>query len=240
MEVNIQQPINAIEDERMQQRPRQEETAPVRRYRVGSLSMGIALIVAGLAVILQTWLDVQTADILWLWWPVIFILLGCEILAYVFFVRNRHVRLQYDVFSILIVGMLGMICLGATVLSTTGLLQEVRHAVSSTEQSASLPDLNVKVDPQVKKVIVQSSRTSGIHLDTTTDKELHVFGSYRSDRLEEQQSYVANAVQVKTIGDVMYILVEEPPAKILYGGRGEIQLTVAVPAGLPSEVRSNY
>ncbi|OPA80101.1 hypothetical protein BVG16_04950 [Paenibacillus selenitireducens] len=240
MEVNIQQPINAIEEERLQQRPRQEETMPIRRFRVGSLSMGIALIGAGLGVLLQTWFDAETADILWLWWPVIFILLGCEILAYVLFARNRQVRLQYDVLSILIVGVLGMICLGATVLSTTGLLQEVRHAVGSTEQSASLPDLNMKLDPQVKKVIVQSNRTSGIHLDTTPDKEIHVFGTYRSDRIDEQQSYLANAVHVKPVGDVLYILVDEPPMKVMFGNRAEINLTVVVPTGIESEIRSNY
>lgn len=214
-------------------------TKPVRRFRVGSISMGVALVGAGVGIIAQQLANHEIADLIWLWWPIIFILLGSEILVYVLCFRKQQVRLHYDLMSVFIVGLLGMLCLGSTALSSTGMLQQIRYTVGSTQQVISLPDQNIAVGNVVKKVIVQSNRYQ-VQLDTTTDKAVHVFGTYRSDRMNEDAGFIAQAVQARTIGDTLYVVVNDPPRQATFGDEREIFVTIAVPAGLKHELRGHY
>lgn len=216
----------------------QEKPRPVKRWRVGSLSMAVALLGAGLYYLLQPWLHMEVFSLISMWWPVIFILLGCEILIYVILVNKENVRLQYDILSIFFVGILGTICLGLMTLSSTGILQEIQHAVGSTQQSASLPELNYSVSPQVKKVVVETNQPHRVHIDSTSDKNVHVFGEYRSDNLANEKSYMADAVQMKEVGDTLYVLIKEPPRKRFYDRGGlRLSLTIALPNTIKSEIR---
>ena len=80
--------------------------------RVGTLTLGIVLILMGAAFIAHLVMPVLSLRILLDFWPVVLILLGIETLASYFI--NKQDRLRYDVWSIVImIVLVGFsICMG--------------------------------------------------------------------------------------------------------------------------------
>jgi len=81
----------------------------MKRWRIGSLSMGLTLIASGILMLTSLIAKVDALKILLTFWPVILITLGAEILLHLFVRRDDDTRLRYDVFSIIFIGFLLMI-----------------------------------------------------------------------------------------------------------------------------------
>lgn len=209
-----------------------------KHWRVGSLSMGLALLLSGVLLLVSQWKGTDVWDIALLWWPVIFILLGVEILVYLFVARKGLARLRYDVFSIFIVGCLGMLCLMLATFSSLGLTQEVRQWIGSTERTIELPGLTAAVGQQVERLVVQTSHPYLVKVDTTSAAELHVVASYRTAMGQTGDGFTEEAMQLKEVGEVLYLFIKEPPRKPLFqAGYEHLEVTVMAPQHLQIEVR---
>lgn len=75
----------------------------MRQWRVGTLSMGLLLIAAGIIMILGKIISFNHIENIVKWWPVILILLGSEILANVYFSKDPQPKVKYDLLSIFFV-----------------------------------------------------------------------------------------------------------------------------------------
>jgi membrane-bound ClpP family serine protease len=84
----------------------------VRKWRVGTFSMGILLILVGALLLFGELNSMSTVKLIFTWWPVVLITLGFEVLAHVYFSREEHPKVQYDGFSIFIILVIIMISLG--------------------------------------------------------------------------------------------------------------------------------
>src|SRR4051812_33308619 len=91
-------------------------------WRVGTFSMGGSLLLLGIFLLLSQLIGIDFAHMLISWWPIIFVVLGLEILLYLFFAKRDNPVLRYDFLSIFFVGIIGMMGIGFTFLSTSGLL----------------------------------------------------------------------------------------------------------------------
>lgn len=215
----------------------------MKQWRVGTVSMGVALILFGSVLFVSQLRGAEAFETLIDWWPVIFVLLGLELLIYIGLSRMSQPVVKYDIFSILFVGFLCFVCLGAAVFTSTGLMQEVRFAISSVERAEPLPELEQQMPAGVKRVLVQNHNGFEIQVDKSTDPALHVFGTvhytfYEGDdglRLPE------SIVSVKTIGDTMYVTVNRPPHR--NGIRNDYPLmdvTVVLPENVQAEITGNH
>lgn len=72
----------------------------MRKWRVGTISMGILLIATGILLLLSEFQGYNGAALILRWWPVILIILGLEILAYLVFSREEQPRIRFDGLSI--------------------------------------------------------------------------------------------------------------------------------------------
>ncbi|UWG99285.1 DUF4097 domain-containing protein [Dehalobacter sp. DCM] len=75
----------------------------MRRWRVGTISMGILLIATGLLLLLSELNGINGARIIMRWWPVILIFLGIEVLAYLALSKSNgeeQPKLKFDGLSI--------------------------------------------------------------------------------------------------------------------------------------------
>jgi hypothetical protein len=75
----------------------------MRKWRVGTISMGLTLILVGCLLMMGQIQGYNGAQMIFEWWPVILISLGMEILAYVYFSKEENPKLKIDVLSIFIV-----------------------------------------------------------------------------------------------------------------------------------------
>ncbi|WP_433946485.1 hypothetical protein [Paenibacillus sp. SN-8-1] len=76
------------------------------KWRVGTVPMGISLLILGMVILFSDLYGYNGFTAAKAWWPIYFILLGLEIMAHSIFRRN--VRIQYDVISIFLIGVLSV------------------------------------------------------------------------------------------------------------------------------------
>lgn len=220
----------------------------MRKWRVGTLSMGVSLVLMGTVLFVSMWKGIAAFDTLIAWWPVAFILVGLEILFYVFTLRQENAVVYYDVFSILFVGFLFTACLGFAFLTSSGLLQEIRLAISETEETVELPVMQEAVNPAVKKIIVDAPN-GAVTVDKTAVREVHVMGRYErvasaaeeASRSAAEDRTTPSLVSTHAVGDVMYVSLRSPAAKRgLNSHYPRLNLTVVVPQDVQVEVRDRY
>ena len=75
----------------------------MRQFRVGTFSMGILLIAVGVLLLLGRFAGISSIKLILDFWPVILIILGIEILTYVFVSKEDQPKIKYDGLSIFII-----------------------------------------------------------------------------------------------------------------------------------------
>ena len=78
----------------------------MKRWRVGSLSMGIILVASGILLMLSLAAKIDVLHILLTFWPIILVCLGMEILLHLFMKKDDgiDVKIKYDILSVLFIG----------------------------------------------------------------------------------------------------------------------------------------
>jgi hypothetical protein len=212
----------------------------MKKWRVGTLSMGLTLILLGTILFISQWKGLQTFDAFIAWWPIVFVLLGLEILIYYMFAKKEGSALYYDVLSLFFVTVICIGCFGFTMLTSVGVLGEVRSMLGAVDVTQDLPAVDEAIGDGVKKIVVQSSDPN-MKIDKSSERKVHVFGTYRqrikshsaTPKLEKE-----GFVSTRTIGDTMYVqlkrLPQEQSINSLYPST---TVTVVVPQELQTEVR---
>jgi hypothetical protein len=105
--------------------------------------MGLLLVLTGLGLLLGQFYKVAVLNFSLKWWPVLFILLGVEVLLQNQFRKDEQSKLKYDIFSIIII--LSIVLTGLCLQSLTqlGLVERARTTISSqvftVQNSAEIP-----------------------------------------------------------------------------------------------------
>ncbi|WP_019155478.1 LiaF transmembrane domain-containing protein [Robertmurraya massiliosenegalensis] len=185
----------------------------VRTWRVGTISMGASLLFLGVFLLLSQFLDLSLMSILISWWPVILIVLGIEILLYLFVSRNEKPFLKYDFLSIFFVGIIGTVGIIFAVVSSLGLTDIAKDVISSEEQTVELPPLNQTIDQNIKRIVLKTDHENLV-VEGTKSQEVSMFGTYRATLPNGQDKRISNvedymSVQIK--GDTMYLQVKSLP-----------------------------
>jgi hypothetical protein len=193
--------------------------------------MGVSLIVLGAILFLSQWRGPQAFDWAFTWWPIVFILLGAEILIFLALSKGEQVRVKYDIFSIFFIGLLGSLCIGLTLLASTGVLGEIRHAVASVDQIKDVPELSRPVPQEVKRIVVQSADVQ-VRIERAAERDVHLFGTYRIVTSEERAEPEYDASQfaaIHTVGDTMYVTLKRLPEKrgiVSFSSRADLVLVL--------------
>ncbi|MED4602156.1 DUF5668 domain-containing protein [Paenibacillus validus] len=207
----------------------------MRKWRVGTLSMGLTLIGFGVLLFLSQWQGLGAFTSFIRWWPIVLVLLGLEILAYVFIAKKESEVIRYDWMSVLFVGVLFAGCFMFTMLTGLGVTDEVRKLVGEVEVTADLPELQEPVNPAIQKLVVQTSGEP-VRIDKTAERSMHLFGTYRT-RVQEGDRPTVDKEQfytVRTVGDTMYVQVKRPP---VYRGLNSVYPEMSVTLVLPQDVQ---
>ncbi|MCY6369908.1 DUF4097 family beta strand repeat-containing protein [Clostridium ganghwense] len=84
----------------------------MRKWRVGTISMGIMLIGTGIILLLSQITGINGAEKIIKWWPIILIILGLETLAYIYFSKEENPKVKMDVLSIISIIFILLVCSG--------------------------------------------------------------------------------------------------------------------------------
>ncbi|MBW9219154.1 hypothetical protein CI793_04305 [Anoxybacillus ayderensis] len=211
----------------------------MRKWRVGTVSMGASLILLGIVLFISQWKGMGAADIFASWWPFLLVLLGAEILVYLYFSKQENTLIKYDFLSIIFIGVLGSVAVLFVLLSSTGIWQEIRTVVSAETKVFHLPNVRQSVSPEMKRIVLQTG-SQPIVIEGGSNGEIQIFGTYQSlsaNDIKKQEDYVA----MNIVGDTMYITIKEMPRKEgLFHTVNAMTPTVVIPQHLSLEVRGNY
>lgn len=210
----------------------------MRTWRVGTVSMGASLLLLGVFVLLSQVLQwKESAFFLLAWWPVLFIILGAEILIYVWQSRQEAPAVKYDFFSILFIGMVGMFGLGMSFLSSTGLLEAAEKVVKAESSTDNLPAYYDSSLDGIRRVVVDAGGYP-LRIESTREKEIALFGTY-------QKEGAASAAKLETIsdyaliekrGDSIFITLKDLPYNRLETRAHIQQATLLIPEELSAEM----
>jgi hypothetical protein len=213
----------------------------MRTWRVGTFSMGASLVFLGLFLFLSRFLGFDLVHVMSAWWPILLIVLGIEILLYLFFSRQEKPILKYDFVSIIFVGLLGMAGILFATLSATGIMEKVVEVVAREEVSLELPDFSYKMDDSIKRVVLRTVDYQTT-IEATEEKEVSMFGTYRT-QTSKREKLLASAddyVYANQKGDTLYINVKTLPNESgpFYSHR-EVASTILIPKDVELEVISS-
>ncbi|MCM3168888.1 LiaF transmembrane domain-containing protein [Peribacillus frigoritolerans] len=212
----------------------------MRTWRVGTISMGISLVGLGLVLLVSQITDMNLTTILLSWWPLLFIILGAEILFYIYFSRKESSFVKYDILSILFVGLLGTTGIVLILLTSSGLMDQVRAAVNSEEKTVNLPGFNQKAGKGIQRVVLDTGPYP-LTIESGNDGEVSVFGTYGERVMEDADSSLKKAedyLLVERNGDTLYISFKDLPIQngLLDSGTMNLKATLIIPAELAVEI----
>jgi hypothetical protein len=210
----------------------------MRTWRVGTFSMGASLIFLGSFLFFSKFLGLELAEVLMAWWPVLLVVLGVEILVYLFLSKQEQPILKYDFLSIIFVGLIGTAGIVFAVLSSAGVMGKVEEVMAREVRSFDLPAFSYQTDESIKRVVV---RTVGYDMtvEATNSKEVSMFGTYRIESANKT-ALLKNAKDIVTAnqkGDTLYLNFKMLPDEMgLFNSQGMVAATVLVPNNVKLEV----
>ncbi|MCR2823437.1 LiaF transmembrane domain-containing protein [Lederbergia panacisoli] len=212
----------------------------MRTWRVGSFSMGGALVFLGVFLLLQQVLDWDPAVALLSWWPVLFIILGIEILVYLALFNKENSHVKYDFISIIFIGFIGTFGLAVALLQTVGLLDAANDYVSAEVKTMDLPKYEESMLDGITRVQVEAG-SYPLTIESTPSKKMTIFGTYKGDfgRDGIPVKEISDYALVEKQGDTLYIRFKEIPYKRYSRYIGFVDPTLLIPENINLEVNGD-
>lgn len=208
----------------------------MRQWRIGTVTMGLALVIMGVLLFISGANGKEFTNLFLAWWPLIFILLGIEVLLYPILFKKENSIVKYDVFSIFFIGILGTICIGLALLTSVGLLDEVQSTLSSVERTYDLPSVKHDVSNEIQRIVVQQGYNKQIDFNRTSDNEVQFFGTFRATTDESDQYSKLEESDIVTShvsGNTMYISIKDLPEERGFNSYySQMVATLIIPEGI--------
>ncbi|SET73184.1 hypothetical protein SAMN05421676_107110 [Salinibacillus kushneri] len=175
----------------------------MRQWRIGTFSMGLLLILLGVTLLVANFGNEKVVKMLLVWWPVILVVIGLEVLIYLFSSKEKMPFLKFDVLSIVFIGLIGFAGISFYMASSLGIVDEVKAAVSEEVHTGALPMTEHKVPDHIEKVVVFSDFARPEILAHKNDN-LVIFGSYKTT-MSDDAFESKDVAQIVEAGNTLYV-----------------------------------
>ena len=214
----------------------------MKKRRVGTFALGVFLIGLGGLFFYAQFNEKNALEIAATWWPLILVLLGLEVLWYVYTAKEEAPKIKYNFFSIFIIFLFLIVSMGVYGVSQIGLAPHLQARLSAQEfQLQTLPE-EVTLDETIKKIVLDVP-SSDLRLRTGTEDHVMIFGEAyvtAENRTMAEKLIAPKMLVDRKVGDTLYLSFNLPLAisnSAIYARIEEI--TLIVPADRSLEVKSN-
>ncbi|MBO8172496.1 MAG: hypothetical protein H0Z33_11445 [Bacillaceae bacterium] len=182
-----------------------------RTWRVGSISMGMLLIMLGIALFWGNFSDPHAAVRFVInGWPIVLIILGVEVLWQTYFAGENSPKIKYDVMSILMIFVIGSVSLVFYSIQSVGLLDKVEAAINTQDYVVEIPEQTVSLSPEIKRVVITSSRNGAVTVESTSEDRISVMEQVTVSSGSESEEELASLVRQQgmsehQVGDTLYL-----------------------------------
>lgn len=205
----------------------------MRTWRVGTFSMGLSLVFLGVFLLFTQLFDWQIVTVLKVWWPIILVILGIEILLYLFSSKQEKPYLSFDLFSIIIVGIIGTAGIAMVFLQSSGIMDIIEQGLKREEVTSDLPEFNYTMKDDIKRIVIESdNQQNPITIEGTNDDVLSLFGTYRAVQSKKKEVLKPeDYLLVSQKGDTLFIRLKQLPYRVseFYTDYASINTTILIP-----------
>ncbi len=211
----------------------------MRKWRVGSVSMGAALVFLGIFLLLAQFFNWDPAFAVLSWWPILFIILGIEIIVYLVKSKENKPHVQYDFLSIIFISFIGTAGIGMALFSSSGFLDMAEQLVKAEVRTVDLPKLEQASLEGVERIVVDAG-TYPLQIESTSGNELTMFGMYKERASSEEIliDQVEDYALVVNKGDTLYITLKDLPHQRYAGFYGDVEAKILIPSHIDVELNS--
>jgi hypothetical protein len=213
---------------------------------VGNLSSGIMFIILGVGLLASLLKGVEITEYIFKFWPVVLIILGFEIIAYVYFSKEEQSKVKYDVLSMFMIILVGIFSIGAYTIYSLDIMSKLSSCIHRQEYSTLINDQEIDLDNNIKKVIVDYPRHyTYATLDIKEGVNNKVIVSGKGTVLatsKEESENIINSSKIKSrkVGDNLYIEFEDlARAENLNSGVTWVEHTIFLPGNKNIEIEGN-
>ena len=208
----------------------------MRKWRVGTVSMGATLILLGVMLLLSSTSGMDATSIGVTWWPVLLIVLGGEVLVYLFTAKQEKPVVHYDFVSIFFIGILGTVGMALYTVASLGLVEEVKAQVSGERIEKPLPTLERSIAEEIRTIVVQAGQQP-LTIETNKSGEARLFGSYSTNVHKERDLTLEDIVQTNRVDDTLYVQLLNGPGEGNYSEGIRFSPILSLPYDVAVEVR---
>ncbi|NLO24576.1 MAG: hypothetical protein GX114_00315 [Clostridiales bacterium] len=214
----------------------------MRRWRVGTLSLGVLLIVLGVVMLAAQFKQVAILDMLLTWWPLILVLIGAEILAHVYTAKEQEPKVKYDGFSIFLIILIVFFSIGMYALTSTGVIEGIAWMVESRIVPVDIPSQRIGVDESLERIVVSAPR-GRLDVKKSSTSEIVVFGEAVVNASNEEEAKALaeqNRAITRREGDTLFVqLLSTTWSGDFKPGIREIRHTLMLPPHVRVEINGS-
>lgn len=206
--------------------------------------MGVLLLTLGILLLYAQFNSITAFDIINRWWPIVFLLLGSEIIAYTYLLKDNEQRIKYDFISILVIIFIVGAGIGLYTLSEFGLVERAKAALASQRYTLQIPEERIELENKIEKIILNSPLHTKMTVRTSKESAVSVHGTAYVNA--DSQNTANKLLQEKVItpreiGDTLYVAFNTPMSgsEMSYNAR-ITEITVFLPEDRIVEINSDY
>jgi hypothetical protein len=186
----------------------------MKTYRVGTISIGILFIFLGIGMLTNQFYDGSFVNVVFNWWPILLILLGTEILLYLWRrkANAENPKLSYDLASIFIIFVFGMVSIGLYTIQETGVLKVI-------QTNLQMKNYDIQTSPMVIDDVrgISTIKVIGnpmnLNLLSSEETMVTMYGSWDNiyaENEEKAHQLTSELLETERNGDTLFITINKP------------------------------
>jgi hypothetical protein len=192
----------------------------MKQRRVGTFSMGLLLLCTGIGLLYAQFQPALVASSVLKWWPIIFIILGIEVLAQNWLNKGEESKIKYDIFSILIIFFIVMAGIGLHAAGQVGLGNYIQENITSVQYSLQT-NHEIALDKNIQKIVIEAENGPRLKVRTGTGDSIqcNARASIRAQSEAQAQQVLQENTQLHTRrdGNTLYLNLRFSTANNCYG-----------------------
>lgn len=201
--------------------------------------MGLVLICTGISLFYAKINSKAVYDAVVKWWPLVFVILGLEVLILSCWMKDKGSPLKYDLFSIFIILAIVFCGLGLYSLDGVGATGKINNYLTSQEYRLKTRPSTIPVEPDIEKIVIDAP-FSDLKIQTSESSEIssYSYALARAASREAAQHLMNNGAQIVSSrsGKTLQISFNPPAADNIH----TTEYIVSIPENIDVELHNRY
>ncbi|MCY6958683.1 hypothetical protein [Clostridium brassicae] len=217
----------------------------MRQWRVGSITLGVTLILIGITCILGNIYDLTLVGKIIKWWPVILIIFGIEILVSNTLSEKNLGKLKFDGLSgfliLIILGISGVLFIGSHIFNFNKEGINIRGFNNINYKFESKFTKQQVIDPKTAKKLIISSDLANINLEKSSKQVIEVNSDIRILNNDEKEAKkIADSIIKVSQGEDIRIDTQKDFKNNSNYSVSRLNINIKIPEKIYSEVTNEY